>query len=437
MNIPQRTSEGLPTDFVAAHSAELCRAIVENEAITSIRLNPQKPYNHNLTDKVEWTDDGYYLARRPVFTLDPVFAAGGYYVQEASSMAVGWIAERLDLPEKPKVLDLCAAPGGKSTHLSSIIGHSGVLVANETIRSRAGILCQNIEKWGVGNTIVTSADAAAMGNLGATFDLIVVDAPCSGEGMFRKDITAREEWSLDNVARCAARQRRILGDVWDALVQDGYMIYSTCTFNADENEKNVAWIARELGAEIMDMGEIPGGATQNAVAGYNFYPNLVRGEGFYVAVLRKTSPAPYRAIKMPRLAPRTSDKYSRDPLYVVDRGDSLYGYTSDVYTMVEILRSARIFMLTAGVDFGTKIREQLKPAHSLALYAGLRDDIFPRSEVPLTVALNYLRKEAIDASAFVDGLNLVTYNSLPLGFVKRIGARVNNMYPIGWRIATL
>ncbi|MEG2865437.1 MAG: rRNA cytosine-C5-methyltransferase, partial [Mucinivorans sp.] len=146
MNIPQRTSEGLPTDFVAAHSAELCRAIVENEAITSIRLNPQKPYNHNLTDKVEWTDDGYYLARRPVFTLDPVFAAGGYYVQEASSMAVGWIAERLDLPEKPKVLDLCAAPGGKSTHLSSIIGHSGVLVANETIRSRAGILCQNIEK---------------------------------------------------------------------------------------------------------------------------------------------------------------------------------------------------------------------------------------------------------------------------------------------------
>ncbi|MEG1413839.1 MAG: RsmB/NOP family class I SAM-dependent RNA methyltransferase [Mucinivorans sp.] len=432
-----KNSVALPADFVATQSADLCRALDETQRAVSIRLNPYKPFEHSLTDRVAWAEDGFYLPSRPVFTLDPIFAAGGYYVQEASSMAVGWIIERLELPDNPVVLDLCAAPGGKSTHLSSIIGRDGVLVANETIRSRAGVLCQNIQKWGAGNTIVTSADAAAFARLGALFDLVVVDAPCSGEGMFGKDMAARGEWSLDNVAKCAARQRRVVGDVWDSLKEGGYLIYSTCTFNSHENQENVAWIARELGAEIISLGDMPGGGVSNRVAGYNFYPNLVRGEGFYVAVLRKTSMACCRQLKLPRAAFPLSDLYTERPLHLIDQGGQIYGYTSALYMMVEALRASRIFMLTSGVELGEQIHGRLKPSFGAALYFDLRRDLFPVTVLSREQSLLYLRRSSLDASLFSDSLSLVSYSSLGLGFAKRIGMRVNNMYPIAWRIATL
>lgn len=427
----------LPPDFVASNPEALCLALNESYGVTSIRINPLKPFSHQHSDRVEWWDEGFYLPQRPIFTLDPAFAAGAYYVQEASSMFVGWLTERLELPDNPMVLDLCAAPGGKTTLLSSIVGQSGVVVANETIRARASILAQNVQKWGDGNTVVTSADAASFGNLGALFDLVLVDAPCSGEGMFRKDPAAREEWSVDNVAKCAARSRRIVGDVWDSLSQGGYMIYSTCTFNRHENEHNASWIVRELGGEIVNFDNIPDGIVRNEGGGYNFYPHMVRGEGFYACVVRKTSSSPLKAGKTNKITPKFGDRYTLRPMLYVEQSGSLYAYSTALYAMVEKLRSARIFMLYAGVELGVEIRGELKPAHSLALSPLVRPDLWPRASMELSQAIEYLRKGVVDASCLADGLNMICYDGLPLGFAKRIGARVNNMYPTAWRIANL
>lgn len=427
----------LPLDFVARNTEALCLALNESYGVTSIRLNPLKPFSHQHSDRVEWWDEGFYLSQRPIFTLDPAFAAGAYYVQEASSMFVGWLTERLELPDNPTLLDLCAAPGGKTTLLSSIVGQSGVVVANETIRARASILAQNVQKWGDGNTVVTSGDAASFGNMGAMFDLVLVDAPCSGEGMFRKDHASREEWSLDNVEKCAARSRRIVGDVWDSLHEGGYMIYSTCTFNSQENEQNAQWIARELGGEIVHFQNLPQGIVPNEGGGYNFYPHLLRGEGFYACVIRKTSASSVKATKAPKTSPKTNDSYTLAPMLYVEQSGSLYAYSVALYAMVERLRSARIFMLYAGVELGVEIRGELKPAHALALSPLIKADLWPRGELELDRAVEYLRKGGVDASSLTDGLNIISYNGLPLGFAKRIGSRVNNMYPTAWRIANL
>lgn len=428
----------LPEDFAKAHSTELTRALDHESAVVSVRVNPEKPYEHNYTDSVAWCNDGFYLLDRPVFTLDPAFAAGSYYVQEAGSMFVGWVATRLDLPSQPAVLDLCAAPGGKSTHLSSIIGARGVLVSNETISSRAGVLTQNIQKWGVGNTVVTSADAASFGAMGAAFDLVVVDAPCSGEGMFRKDETARLEWSADSVNKCAARQRRILADVWPALREGGYIIYSTCTFNEHENERNAEWIVRELGAEKVEFEDLPVGVSANASMGYNFYPHLVRSEGFYLVVLRKTAPATGLSARgVPKNPPPLSDKYTRVPMFTVEQNGSLYAYSSAVWRMVEALRARRVYMLYAGTELGVEIRGELKPAHTLALSVFRRDDLFSCTELDLHHAQEYLRRGTLDPTLFAQGLNLIFYSGLSLGFAKRIGSRLNNNYPQNWRIVHL
>lgn len=427
----------LPEDFAKAHSTELIRALDHNRAVVSVRVNPVKPYKHNYTDAVAWCNDGFYLLDRPVFTLDPVFAAGGYYVQEAGSMFVGWVAQRLDLPREARVLDLCAAPGGKSTHLSSVIGAGGVLVSNETISSRAGVLAQNIQKWGTGNVVVTSADAASFGAMGAMFDLVVVDAPCSGEGMFRKDDTARREWSSAGVEKCAARQRRIVADVWASLREGGYIIYSTCTFNEHENERNAEWIARELGADKVEFEDLPVGVSANASMGYNFYPHLVRSEGFYAAVLRKTTSEAEFSPKLPKKSPPVSEKYTRSPIFIVDQNGSLYGYSSSVWRMVEALRARRVYMLYAGTELGAEIRGELKPSHALALSILRRDDMFVHTELDLQQAQEYLRRGALDPSLFAEGLNLVFFSGLALGFAKRIGGRVNNNYPQNWRIVHL
>lgn len=430
----------LAPDFTAINSPELCDALCHTEPVCSIRLNPDKLFDNQHTDRVEWCDTGFYLAQRPSFTLDPLFAAGAYYVQEASSMFVGWLTERLDLPSEPTVLDLCAAPGGKSTHLASLIGARGVLVANETIRSRAGILSHNIQKWGTGNVVVTSADAMAIGNLASLFDLVVVDAPCSGEGMFRKDETARQEWSLDNVEKCAARSRRIVADVWDSLRQGGYMIYSTCTFNSSENEQNALWIAETLGAEIVTFADIPDGIAVNPRAGYNFYPDKVRGEGFYAAVLRKNSPTPSLGGKASRRTTpqaRVSDLYTTDPMIYTTLNGALYAYSPALAMMVERLRAARVFMLYAGVELGVEIRSELKPSHALALSPLMRGELYNMAELPLPEVQEYLRKGQLDASGLERGLNVITYRGLAVGFAKRIDGRVNNMLPVGWRIVNL
>ncbi|MCA1744285.1 MAG: RsmB/NOP family class I SAM-dependent RNA methyltransferase, partial [Bacteroidales bacterium] len=229
---------------------------LQQDPVLSVRMNIHKlavPQWENV-EEVPWCPSGYYLSQKPLYTLDPLFHAGCFYPQEASSMVLDWLVRKVcDLPERPVVLDLCGAPGGKSTLLASILDGKGLLVANEVIKSRATILAENVSKWGFANCVVTRSDPSKFADLTSMFDLMVVDAPCSGEGMFRKDDRAIEEWSAANAQMCALRQQRILTDAWPALKQDGYLIYSTCTFNPSENEENMVWMADELGAEVLSL----------------------------------------------------------------------------------------------------------------------------------------------------------------------------------------
>jgi len=261
-------------------------AALETDAEVSVRVNPFKMslealrahFGERAGDAVAWApDEGFYLRERPVFTLDPLFHAGAYYVQEASSMYVGVLFDKaqqlMGRTSGLRVLDLCAAPGGKSTQLLSHLDDSSLLVANEVVPARASVLAANIARWGCSNVAVTNSDPSAFTALRAFFDVVVVDAPCSGEGMFRKDERAVAEWSPDHVRLCAARQRRILGDIWPAVAADGFLIYSTCTFNHYEDEDNVDWICRELGGGCLEMR--------------HFWPGEDRGEGFFAAMIRK------------------------------------------------------------------------------------------------------------------------------------------------------
>jgi 16S rRNA C967 or C1407 C5-methylase (RsmB/RsmF family) len=250
----------LPKSFVERMQGQLGQAYTRFEqalqepAPVSIRLNRRKLPITPLLNPVPWTDSGHYLPERPLFTLDPRLHAGAYYVQEASSMFLEQaLRQTVELSQPLQVLDLCGAPGGKSTHIASLLTEDSLLVANEVIRSRASILAENVTKWGSGNVLVTSNDPRDFGRLPAFFDVMVVDAPCSGEGMFRKDVQAIQEWSEENVKLCAQRQQRILLDVWEALKPGGTFIYSTCTWNEAENECNMAWLAEQENAQSLSL----------------------------------------------------------------------------------------------------------------------------------------------------------------------------------------
>lgn len=280
MNLPEafvnRTKNLLGNEY-----QELVKAL-ELVPPTSIRANNKIDYQPS-EEHVTWCESGFYLNERPLFTADPLFHAGVYYVQEASSMFLVQ-AIKQHFPEAQTVLDLCAAPGGKSTLLSQTLPESSLLVSNEIIRSRAYILAENLIKWGNPNVVVTNNDPKDFDTLSGFFDAIVIDAPCSGEGMFRKDAGAIEEWSEYNVKLCAERQRQIVSSVWDALKTDGILVYSTCTFNREENEENVRWICEELGADLLNIDLHGNEDITVSDFGYRFYPHKTKGEGFFMSV---------------------------------------------------------------------------------------------------------------------------------------------------------
>ena len=272
---------------------ELVTAL-ESEQPVSIRLNPLKPFGFQSGESaVPWCTSGFYLKERLTFTFDPLFHAGCYYVQEASSMFVEQALRQYAGEEPAVMLDLCAAPGGKSTHVRGILPENSLLVANEVIRNRSQILAENLTKWGHPDVVVTNSDPSDFTPLEEFFDVILTDVPCSGEGMFRKDPVAVSEWSSENVEICRQRQRRIISDIWPCLKPGGILIYSTCTYNTKENEENVRWIKDEFGAEVLplDVAE-DWNITGNLLQGerfpvYRFLPHKTKGEGFFLAVLRK------------------------------------------------------------------------------------------------------------------------------------------------------
>lgn len=447
----------LPLEFLdsmrqqlGSEAEQLFRAL-QTEPVTSIRLNDKMdvltfPCD---TDEVPWHLDGYYLSERPQFTLDPLFHAGCYYVQEASSMFVQQALDQYVSPDSI-VLDLCAAPGGKSTLISQHLGDEGLLISNEVVRQRVFILSENIQKWGNGNTVVTHNAAATFGeNCTNLFDCILVDAPCSGEGMFRKDDDARAEWSPKNVLMCAERQRSILMDVWESLKPGGIMIYSTCTFNHEEDEDNAAWIAECLGAEVLPLFYEPEWGITEGTVGYHFYPHKTRGEGFYICCLRKReevyTPFKIREVKQRVRTMQLNSEYVkiartwlREPeRWAIRQTDRfLTAYPMKYKELIDYL-SSFLTCISTGFGLGEERGKTIAPQHSLAMAKALRREAFPEVKLTLDQALSYLRAEALTLPNVPMGVLMLTYEGIVLGFAKNVGNRLNNLYPNEWRIRHL
>jgi len=434
-----------------AETRELLHAL-DGESPVSIRFNPYKIAEKPEGEQVPWCRYGYYLDRRPSFTLDPAFHAGAYYVQEAGSMFLESIFRQTFPGDEPlRVLDLCAAPGGKTTLLSTLAGAESLVVANEPIRSRASVLAENARKWGIGNIAVTCDDPSHLGTFEHYFDLVVVDAPCSGEGMFRKDLGAREEWSERNTALCAARQRRILSDIWPALRPGGVLVYSTCTFNTAENEDNVRWLAEQYDCERCGIETDPSwGIVRSEEAGietFRFYPHRTRTEGFFAAALRKGDGRRKTKVPKPKKTVFTSlsrkdaaavSAWTAQPEYMrfAAVNDTIYGYYDRAFEAVGQL-AGNLTVICSGVRMGQLFGGKLKPDHALAMFHDRAGDRAPRVDLELPAALDYLRKKDIDAAPFDEGINLVCHEGLPLGWIKRIGRRTNNLYPKESRILQL
>ena len=447
----------LPEDFIIrikrllTDEWENLLSSLEHEPPTSIRLNRTKTrkLTANITESIPWCKTGYYLDKRPQFTFDPLFHAGCYYVQEASSMFVEQ-AIRQYVNNDIRILDLCAAPGGKSTLLAGLISEKSLLVSNEVIRSRANILAENITKWGNPNVIVTNNDPADFSELSDFFDVILVDAPCSGEGMFRKDEGAINEWSVANIGLCKERQQRILANVWNALKPGGLLMYSTCTYNSEENEENVRWLCDEFDATTLPLQVSPewniAGSALPGISAYHFYPHRTKGEGFFFSLLRKNGeyasnnkPDKEKSIKKERKRKvKIEDQYkdyhsnnSQLPSYSL--GDFRFAFPTGLYNDLTFIKS-KLNITNAGICVGEVKGKNFIPNQSLAMSIFLNRKAFTTFDIDRETAISYLRKEALTLSDLPVGYILLTYSDVPLGFVKNIGNRANNLYPNEWRI---
>ena len=406
--LPERFISSL-TDQLGRDAAERFLAAAERDPSVSVRLNPFKRPSPEVPvpegAPVAWSPYGRILAERPVFTLDPLLHAGAYYVQDSSAMFAGWVFRQslgavATEPGRPlRVLDLCAAPGGKSTDLAASLrerfGDGFQLVANEVMRNRAAILSDNVAVWGDPAVSVTAVDPKAFSSLEGWFDLILADVPCSGEGMFRKDAKAVGDWSEQTVSLCAARQKRILSDVWPALREGGMLVYSTCTFSREENDDNVTWMESVLDAEL----QLPEQAFEGILRtekGFLLLPGFVPGEGQYVSAVRK----------------RSGPASSRKPA-----------------SALQIMHPLR-----SGVTEGTWRGRDFVPDPDWALSLSCVRGRWPEWEADRRTALRFLHRDTVTLPDAPNGYVLLTYGGLPLGFVKNIGTRCNNLHPQRRRI---
>ena len=414
---------------------------LELPAPVSIRMNPWKSTDQfNSEEKIEWSTMGHYLKQRPSFTLDPLFHAGCYYVQEASSQFLEVLFnEAIQTTDQPVVLDLCAAPGGKSTHLLSLLNGKGVLISNEIIPGRNKTLQENCIKWGSVNSIVTQNESSVFGKLKNVFDVVVVDAPCSGEGLFRRDPDAANEWSLDAVRHCAVRQTKILEDIIPSIKPGGYLIYSTCTFESAENENQILKLIEESDFEKINIDVVPDGVVKSEL-GYSFYPHKIKGEGFFITLLRKKSQEvfhsskPYKLKKRSKVDPiknlNTFVDYDKYEIFSME--DKLWLYPDSVNAFLKNYGTS-LYVRNAGVFVGVNNRSELIPSHDLALSLALNKQI-QSVEVDLNSALSFLRGEINFKAEGLSGWTIVSYQDHPLGWVKALPNRMNNYYPKEWRI---
>ena len=371
----------------------------EEETPVSIRLNPMKMadggWKMDDAEPVPWCRNGYYLKQRPNFTFDPLFHAGCYYVQEAASMFLDEVLKQVAVSPKLTALDMCAAPGGKSTLLRAALSDDCVLYSNEPIRNRANILLENVTKWSYPNHYVTNVYPEAYRKSKMKFDLILCDVPCSGEGMFRKDEATIREWSPQQVEKCWQLQRDIVTDAWACLNDGGLLIYSTCTFNTKENEENIRWILDLFkDAKVLDINTKPEWyITGSLLEGfhepvYRFIPGISRSEGLFVCVLRKGN----------GLAVSTEQgEYSH-----------------------------------AGNKKFPRREQSIPTLGTIPLHVD-----GPQVELTYQQAMAYLRHEALVLPEETPrGLVNVAFQGFPLGPAKNIGTRANNLYPKEWKIKT-
>lgn len=419
----------------------------------SIRVNPAKCCVPPIeSTKVNWCEQGFYLSTRPQFTFDPLLHAGCYYVQEASSMFLYHILKSVVGENTVRMLDMCAAPGGKSTTALSALPTGSILVSNEVVRQRANVLAENIQKWGNPNVIVTNNTPEAYAHSGLTFDVVLCDVPCSGEGMFRKDAGAIQEWSRQNVEKCRSLQRSIVEDAWQCLADGGLFVYSTCTFNALEDEENVEWICSRFDTELLtvDIDETWGitgalaGSSQMPV--YRFIPGVSRGEGLFIAVFRKrgggdSSRKEHRKNSGVPNGRGVSTACQERAWLTSPTDFQVYTVEESVTAIPQAMASlychcsSRMKVLHAGVLLGKRKGKDIIPDQSLALSTSLNTDAFPKVELCYDDAISYLRKESIALPETTPrGFVLATYQHMPLGFLKNIGNRANNLYPQEWKI---
>lgn len=417
---------------------------LRHDSRVSVRVNPAKFQAKITGERIPWCSAGYFLNERPLFALDPLWHTGAYYVQEASSMFMEQVFRQIKKEKPLLILDLCAAPGGKSTHLCSLLGKEDFLVSNEVIRSRVPVLTENLSKWGHSNILISSSDAKQFGGAGALFDVLVIDVPCSGEGLFRRSPEAANEWSVENAALCAVRQRRILADSWACLKEGGYLIYSTCTFNPAENEENLHWLRSQGNFTSIRLPLNPDWNIDEleyeGIYAYRFLPSRVKGEGFFIGLLQKNEATP--SLRFPSRFRTKLQQSSKLPAEWITQPDSLNIFLhQDQLKFIPALWEREVLylfetvnVLKAGTTAGQLIRNEVLPDHELAMSIELNPDAFSKSELHDGDALNYLARERFKLKPDKAPWQLVTFKKVPLGFIKNLGNRFNNYYPKNWRL---
>jgi 16S rRNA C967 or C1407 C5-methylase (RsmB/RsmF family)/NOL1/NOP2/fmu family ribosome biogenesis protein len=436
------------TRLLLKQEADCFLKTIEGDAPISVRLNTDKfPKNHEWwkNEKVSWCSSAVYLENRPVFTLDPLIHAGAYYVQEASSMFLEQVFKSLSFKnENLRVLDLCAAPGGKSTHLLSLLNDNSLLVSNEVIRSRVGVLTENLMKWGKPNFIVTNNDSDDFKKLNYQFDVVAVDAPCSGEGLFRKDKEAVNEWSEENVNLCVARQSRILEGIEEIIKPQGYLIYSTCTYEASENELQIEQLLQSGNFEHVEISINEFEGIEKRKYGYQFYPHKIKGEGFYIACLKKINNTEHswRTTKKYRIV--MSDKKTSTQLseFIVNSMHFQFFQKQDVSVAFPklffddlIFLSENLNVRYAGIEIGKLSAKEFIPSHHLALSTIINKAKFHQQHLSYDEAIAYLRRDELNLEKLEkEGWTLFCYHQIALGWAKVLKNRINNYYPIDWRI---
>ncbi len=435
--------------------AGLIKSLENTDPSTSIRLNKAKWSAKNTTlaigwrtpgKQVPWQKNGFYLSDRPKFTLDPAIHQGLYYVQDASSMFLGHILDTIlaDRQDPVVYLDACAAPGGKTTTAIDSLPAGSMVVANEWDYKRAEILKENVSKWGYPNCIVSRGDTCRITKLRETFDIISADVPCSGEGMMRKDEEAVKQWTPGLVSQCASRQHEIVDNLWPALKPGGLFIYSTCTFNRSENEEIIDYIINNLGGEPVEVDStlypeiLPGIETPYPC--YRFMPHRVEGEGLFIAVIRKNGdpkPAKQAPPRKERPGKTSTDKlpaWIPTELHMRTKGDEIYGIDSRWKKLTgKLIDSLDVIM--PGTHLATVKGHDYIPAQGLALSTIYRRGSLPEVEIDTDTALSYLHRDSVILPEGTPrGFVLLTHSGQPLGWVKNLGNRANNLYPAPWRI---